>query len=48
MNTSTAVLITATGGRGASWLVGANAYLAKPFSEADLQLALKTVLDPPK
>jgi two-component system chemotaxis response regulator CheY len=42
------ILITATGGRGASFLAGADAYLTKPFNEADLQSALKTVLNPPK
>lgn len=40
------ILITGTAGRGASWLAGAGAYLAKPFSEADLQTAIKRVLPP--
>lgn len=40
------ILITGTAGRGASWLAGAGAYLAKPFSEADLQTAIKRVLTP--
>ena len=40
------ILITATAGRGASWLAGAAAYLAKPFSEGDLKIAIKTVLEP--
>ena len=40
------ILITATAGRGASWLAGAGAYLAKPFSETDLQTAIKRVLPP--
>ena len=35
------VLITAKASRGASWLSGANAYLPKPFSENDLQIAIK-------
>lgn len=35
------VLITAKAGRGASWLSGASAYLPKPFSESDLQTAIK-------
>ena len=38
------ILITATSSRGASWLAGANAYLAKPFNESDLKLAIKSVL----
>ncbi len=38
------ILITAKAGRGASWLAGANAYLPKPFSESDLQIAIKNVL----
>lgn len=42
------ILITAKSGRGASWLAGADAYLAKPFNDGDLQIALKTVLEPPK
>ena len=37
------IMMTATGTRGASWLAGANAFLAKPFTEADLQKAIKTV-----
>jgi two-component system chemotaxis response regulator CheY len=40
------ILITGTAGRGASWLAGAGAYLAKPFSETDLQIAIKGVLPP--
>lgn len=38
------ILITATTGRGASWLAGANAYLAKPFNERDLETAIKRAL----
>ena len=41
------ILITATTGRGASWLAGAAAYLHKPFSESDLKTAIKRVLEPP-
>jgi two-component system chemotaxis response regulator CheY len=40
------IMITATGSRGASWLAGANAFLAKPFTESDLQKAIKTVFGP--
>jgi len=40
------IMITATGSRGASWLAGANAYLAKPFTEADLYKAIKAVFGP--
>ena len=40
------ILITAKSGRGASWLAGADAYLSKPFSESDLQIAIKRVLEP--
>jgi two-component system chemotaxis response regulator CheY len=40
------ILITATAGRGASWLAGAAAYLHKPFSERDLRIAIKKVLEP--
>ena len=38
------IMITATASRGASWLAGANAFLAKPFSEADFEKAVKSVL----
>jgi two-component system chemotaxis response regulator CheY len=41
------ILITATAGRGASWLAGAAAYLRKPFSESDLKTAVERVLSPP-
>jgi two-component system chemotaxis response regulator CheY len=37
------ILITAKAGRGASWLVGADAYLAKPFNEREFEAALKSV-----
>jgi two-component system, chemotaxis family, chemotaxis protein CheY len=40
------ILITATAGRGASWLAGATAYLRKPFNERDLKAAIKSVLEP--
>jgi two-component system, chemotaxis family, chemotaxis protein CheY len=38
------IVITASAGRGASWLAGADAYLRKPFGERDLQIAIKGVL----
>jgi two-component system, chemotaxis family, chemotaxis protein CheY len=38
------ILITATTSRGTSWLAGANAYLAKPFTPADFEKAVKTAL----
>jgi DNA-binding response OmpR family regulator len=38
------IVITASGGRGASWLAGADAYLRKPFNQGDLQSAIKGVL----
>lgn len=41
------IVITATAGRGTSWLAGAAAYLRKPFSESDLRIAIKRVLEPP-
>ncbi len=40
------ILITATAGRGASWLAGASAYLRKPFNETDLRIAIERVLRP--
>jgi len=40
------IMITATGSRGASWLAGANAFLAKPFTESDFQKAVKTAFAP--
>jgi len=40
------IMITASGSRGASWLAGANAYLPKPFTESDLQKAIKTACAP--
>ena len=39
------IMITATTTRGTSWLAGANAYLQKPFSDADFEKAVKSVLD---
>jgi CheY-like chemotaxis protein len=41
------IVITATAGRGTSWLAGAAAYLRKPFTESDLKIAIKRVLEPP-
>jgi len=38
------ILITGTTTRGTSWLAGANAYLAKPFNERDLEKAIKSAL----
>lgn len=38
------IMITATATRGTSWLAGANAYLQKPFSEADFKKAIQSVL----
>jgi two-component system chemotaxis response regulator CheY len=35
------IMATTTANRGASWLVGANAFLSKPFTEGDLQKAIK-------
>ena len=40
------ILVTATAGRGASWLAGASAYLRKPFNEGDLKTAIDRVLRP--
>ena len=40
------ILVTATAGRGASWLAGASAYLRKPFNEGDLKTAIDRVLKP--
>ncbi len=39
------IMITATTTRGRSWLAGANAYLSKPFTEADFQKAVKAALE---
>jgi two-component system, chemotaxis family, chemotaxis protein CheY len=38
------IMITGTKNRGASWLAGANAYLPKPFTDADFEKAVKTAL----
>ena len=38
------VLITGKSTRGAAWLAGASAYLAKPFSAGDFETAIKTAL----
>ncbi len=40
------IMITGTGTRGASWLAGANAYLQKPFTEADFAKAVRSVFGP--
>lgn len=39
------VVITAQSSRGAAWLAGANAYLGKPFSERDFEIAIKLALE---
>jgi two-component system, chemotaxis family, chemotaxis protein CheY len=38
------IMITGTTTRGTSWLTGANAYLQKPFSDADFEKAVKSAL----
>jgi CheY-like chemotaxis protein len=38
------IVITAIAGQDASWLAGADAYLRKPFNQADLRTAIKGVL----
>jgi two-component system, chemotaxis family, chemotaxis protein CheY len=38
------IMITGTTTRGTSWLAGANAYLQKPFTDADFEKAVKTAL----
>jgi two-component system chemotaxis response regulator CheY len=38
------VMITGTTTRGTSWLAGANAYLQKPFTDADFEKAVKSAL----
>jgi two-component system, chemotaxis family, chemotaxis protein CheY len=38
------IMITGTATRGTSWLAGANAYLQKPFSDADFEKAVKSAL----
>jgi two-component system chemotaxis response regulator CheY len=37
------IMITGKTSRGNSWLAGANAYLPKPFTESDLQTAIRAV-----
>lgn len=39
------VVITAQSSRGAAWLAGAKAYLGKPFSDRDLEIAIKMALE---
>jgi two-component system chemotaxis response regulator CheY len=38
------IMITGTTTRGTSWLAGANAYLQKPFTDADFEKAVKSAL----
>jgi two-component system chemotaxis response regulator CheY len=38
------IMITGTTTRGTSWLAGANAYLQKPFADADFEKAVKSAL----
>jgi two-component system chemotaxis response regulator CheY len=38
------IIITGTTTRGTSWLAGASAYLQKPFTDADFEKAVKSVL----
>ena len=38
------IMITGTTTRGTSWLAGASAYLQKPFTDADFEKAVKSVL----
>ena len=38
------IVITATTSQEASQVVGANVYLAKPFNEGDLEIAIKSAL----
>lgn len=37
------IVLTSAAVRGTSWLAGANAFLRKPFTQADLRDAIKTV-----
>jgi two-component system, chemotaxis family, chemotaxis protein CheY len=39
------VVITAQSSRGAAWLAGAKAYLSKPFSDRELESAIKVALE---
>ena len=41
------IMITGTTTRGTSWLAGANAYLQKPFNDADFEKAVKSALGGP-
>lgn len=38
------IMITGTTSRGTSWLAGANAFLSKPFSNADFEKAVKSAM----
>jgi two-component system, chemotaxis family, chemotaxis protein CheY len=38
------IMVTGTTTRGTSWLAGANAYLQKPFTDADFEKAVKSAL----
>jgi two-component system chemotaxis response regulator CheY len=40
------IMVTGTTTRGTSWLAGANAYLQKPFTDADFEKAVRTALGP--
>jgi two-component system chemotaxis response regulator CheY len=39
------VVITGQSSRGAAWLAGARAFLGKPFSDRDLETAIKLALE---
>ena len=41
------IVVTTASARGSSWLAGANAFLRKPFTQADLQNAIKTAATSP-
>ena len=38
------IMVTGTTTRGTSWLAGANAYLQKPFNDADFEKAVRSAL----